>query len=380
MQTQTIDYEAIENRYAKCDHVQSRLIYGDPKKIPEPWITLVIPTYRRQHLLKNAIESVLSQYCTDFLWDVVVVDNEPDDGKTNDTERYIRSLNSDRILYYRNSENIWVGDNFNRCIQLARGEWVSFLHDDDMLVPGALRMLGNLIRAYDTPEEPLGAIAASYIQVSYDPYRDDIREDIFSICHQLDSLPDSYELYKLTHNNVKFLAHVGGAAPTNGSTFRRQAMLDIGGFNENYGISGDLIIMYKLESNYGVYQTLRPLGFYRWGVNSMMQGDSLRKVINDNFLFREYVFQKNPVNRLIGKLFRSCLYQRFSMFAIEEHVNISGESISLRDFDDIYSVRPNAIWYFFYKCVAKMYSYHKNKQTKRNAIKAEKRMLTIMGE
>ena len=373
---QTINYEAVADCFPKCSNVKSRLIYGDPRKTYNPWLTVVVPTYRRTHLLVHALESILSQRCTDFLWDVLVVDNEPDDGKENDTERLIRKIDSDRIIYYRNSENIWVGDNFNRCIKLARGEWVSFLHDDDMLMPNALRTLGNLIRAYDLTDEPLGAIAASYIQVRYDPRRDEIQDDVFAHIGYWEKLPISYEMYKLTHNNVKMLAHVGGAAPTNGSTFRRSAMLEIGGFNESYGISGDLIIFYKLAAKYAVYQTLRPLGFYRWGVNSMMQGDSLRKVIHDNYMFREYVFQKNFFNRVFGELFRSCLYQRFSTFAIDEHVKISGESISLRDFDDIYSRRPNGIWYFFYKCMGKVYSMHKNRQTKRNSKKAEARMLT----
>jgi len=175
-----INYEAIEDCYVKCAHVKSRLVYGNPDSVPKPWISVVIPTYRRTHLLKNALDSVLTQHYTDFFWDIVIVDNEPDDGKENDTERLVRSLDSDRILYYRNSENIWVGDNFNRCIQLARGEWVCFLHDDDILISNTLRTLGCLIRGYDTPQKPLGAIAASYIQIEYDPVYDAIKEDIIS--------------------------------------------------------------------------------------------------------------------------------------------------------------------------------------------------------
>ena len=137
-----INYEAGENRFIKCEKVKSRLVYGDPENVPKPFVTVVVPTYRRVHLLKQALESIITQRETDFAWDIVVVDNEPDNGKENDTERLIRSLKNDRILLYRNSENIWAGDNFNRCILLARGKWVMMLHDDDMLIANSLDSVG----------------------------------------------------------------------------------------------------------------------------------------------------------------------------------------------------------------------------------------------
>ena len=367
-----LNYEARENRFEKCAHVNSRLIFGNPDAIPNPWITIVIPTYKRANLLKNALDSVVTQHHVSFFWDILIVDNEPDDGKENETERLIRSYQNERILYYRNSENIWVGDNFNRCILLARGKWVMMLHDDDMLISNALKVMGNYLRAYDSEETPVGAIAASYIQVEYDPVRDEILSDVAERNNYWSLQPQNYLLYQLTHNNVKFLSHVGGAAPTNGSTFRREAVLKMGGFNETWGISGDLILFYNLESEYYVYQSLTPLGFYRWGVNSMMQKDSIYRVIKDNFDFREYVYQKSM---LVGKLFRACHYRKFSSEAIQERMNVSQEQLSLSDFDDIYAKRPPPLWYLFYKCVIiRAYTFHKMLQSRRNERKAKKRM------
>lgn len=372
-----INYEMKEDCFAKCAHVKSRLVYGDPSKVPNPWITVVIPTYRRPYMLHQAIEGVITQQKTDFFWDIIVVDNEPDDGLENDTERLIRKLDDDRILYYRNSENIWVGYNFNRCFELARGEWVVMLHDDDFLIHNALYTIGQLIRGYDHGDKPLGAIAAGYIQAKYDPHFDEIREDVAGLNYHYSSMPVNYELYQLTQNNVLFLSHVGGAAPTNGSTFRRQAMIDLGGFNEKYGISGDLIVFYKLEKDYNCYQTLSPLGFYRWGINSMMEVSADYKVIHDNFQFREYVYNKNWYTRLFGRLFRSCHHKRFASFVIQERVNISGEHLSLDNYNDIYDKRPNPVWYLVYRCLVKVYSRHKFKQTKRNAKKAVQRINAV---
>ena len=60
----------------------------------------------------------------------------------------------------------------------------------------------------------------------------------------------------------------------------------------------------------------------------------------------------------------------FSTFAINERVRISGESISLDDFNDIYDKRPNVILYCVYLMVERLYSKHKYLQMKRNARKS----------
>lgn len=142
-----INYESREDCFVKCKNVKSRLIYGDPSFIPDPWLTIVLPTYCRPDMLKQALESILRQWRVNFFWDIVVVDNEPDDGMENDTERLIRWIDNKRILYYRNSQNIRPGDNFNRCFLLARGKWVMMLHDDDLLVDNTLQVMGRLIEA-----------------------------------------------------------------------------------------------------------------------------------------------------------------------------------------------------------------------------------------
>ncbi len=367
------DYEARENCFQKCEHVATRLILGDPARIPEPWLTVLVPTYRRTELLKEALESILiRQQHVDFFWDVVVIDNEPDDGKPNETEKLIQELDHPRILYYRNSEHIRPGDNFNRGILLARGKWVTMLHDDDLLMPHALSCLGKLIRAYDEEKHPLGAIAASYSQIEYDPIRNELKADIAASNQYFMSLPMSYDIYRITHNNVKILAHIGGTAPTCGCTFLRQAVLEAGGFNEDFGISGDLILFYNIERSYLVIAPLSPLGYYRWGDNGMVKSESTYRVIQDNYDFREYIYQKHPV---IGRLFRNCHYKKFTTDAVEEHNKVSGERLYLADYDEIYSGRPNLLWYLFYKCViSRIYICHKKMQGISYGKKAARKM------
>ncbi len=369
----SINYESKENCFNKCADIKTRLVYGDPRHIEKPWLTILVPTYKRADLLKEALDSILLwQWHVDFLWDVVVVDNEPDDGQENETEQLIREFNSERVLYYRNEKNIRPGDNFNRGFLLARGEWVMMLHDDDLIFPNTLHVVGELLRAYDCPNEPLGALAATYVQVEYDPIRHEIKKDIAGTNQYYSSLPVNYKLYQITHNNVKIFAHIGGSAPSYGSTFRRKAVLDAGGFNEDFGISGDLILFYNIENEYRVLSTITPLGYYRWGDNGMVKEESAFRVMRDNFAFREYIYSKSP---LIGRLFRNCHYRRFGTDVVTEHNNVSAMPVTLQDYDEIYSGRPNRIWYLLYKCcITRIYGLHKKQQSIRNEKRALKRI------
>lgn len=56
-----IDYEASVDSFAKTVHVKSSLLFGNLDYIEEPLFTIFIPTYRRPHLLKDALKSVINQ-------------------------------------------------------------------------------------------------------------------------------------------------------------------------------------------------------------------------------------------------------------------------------------------------------------------------------
>ena len=94
-----------------------------------PIVSVCIPTYNRAPLLAQAIRSVLGQTLQDF--ELVISDN----ASTDDTESVVRSFNDPRIRYVRNHTNIGNGPNFNRCLQLASGTYLTIFPDDDIMMP-----------------------------------------------------------------------------------------------------------------------------------------------------------------------------------------------------------------------------------------------------
>jgi glycosyltransferase involved in cell wall biosynthesis len=90
-----------------------------------PKVSVIIPTYNRAAMVRNAIESVLGQTFTDL--EVVVVD----DGSSDDTGKILRETYGDRIRYYFQT-NQGLSAALNKGLAEARGEWVAFLDSDDL--------------------------------------------------------------------------------------------------------------------------------------------------------------------------------------------------------------------------------------------------------
>lgn len=105
--------------------------------------SVLIPTRNRLELLKYAVESILSQSYEN--WELIITDNNSED----DIEGYIRNVSDDRIVYKRHSTTISVTDNWNSANDLANGDYILMLGDDDALVPNALSILAKTVDEYN---------------------------------------------------------------------------------------------------------------------------------------------------------------------------------------------------------------------------------------
>lgn len=104
-----------------------------------PLVSIVLPTYKRAHVLPFAIRSIVAQTCPD--WELIVVDdNSPDD-----TAEIVASFADPRIRYVRNDPNLKLPRTLNRGFSLARGEFLTWTSDDNLFADDAIaRMLERL--------------------------------------------------------------------------------------------------------------------------------------------------------------------------------------------------------------------------------------------
>jgi glycosyltransferase involved in cell wall biosynthesis len=112
-----------------------------PQKAPS--ITFCIPFYKGLGYLKEALQSVLNQ--TTPLWRCIVVD---DAGPETGAEDLVRSLADPRFSYVRNSQNLGLAGNWNRCLELAETPLVSIFHADDRLGPSYAKIMLKLAKQY----------------------------------------------------------------------------------------------------------------------------------------------------------------------------------------------------------------------------------------
>ncbi len=89
-----------------------------------PYISVIIPTYNRSWILKEAIDSVLAQNISDF--EIIVVD----DGSTDDTAALLTNYEN-KIIIIR-QENRGVSAARNAGIAMAKGKYLAFLDSDDV--------------------------------------------------------------------------------------------------------------------------------------------------------------------------------------------------------------------------------------------------------
>lgn len=95
-----------------------------------PKVTVIIPTYNRAHLVKDAVESVLNQTYQDF--ELIVID----DGSTDNTKEVL-AVYKDKLTYIY-QENQGRSSARNHGIKLAQGEYIAFLDSDDVWFPDKL--------------------------------------------------------------------------------------------------------------------------------------------------------------------------------------------------------------------------------------------------
>ena len=171
----------------------------------------------------------------------MIVDNNPE--RNDETEKLIFRLfkKEVKISYYKNQKNIGMTGNWNRMCELAKGEWVVMLHDDDILFPDALRYINKVIQQ---------EIAIDTVFLTTTKNREIIS--------------NTRKLQYVKINPLDFM--MGNCGEVVGTTIRRTKIMEMGGFNDKYYPSADYHFWAMLSINSIVYKIKAPiLGYYRIG-------------------------------------------------------------------------------------------------------------------
>jgi len=92
--------------------------------IKKPQVSVIIPSYNRGWIIKEAVDSVLAQDYSDF--ELIVVD----DGSTDNTSEILNSYKEDIKVLYQDNKGVSAAR--NRGVAASSGRFVAFLDSDDL--------------------------------------------------------------------------------------------------------------------------------------------------------------------------------------------------------------------------------------------------------
>ena len=199
-----------------------------------PLITFGIPAYSRPELLAEALGGIAAQTAA-VDYEVVVCDDGRLEGARQAAERFPEG----RCRYLPNNPALGPIGNWNKCLETARGRWVTVLHEDDALYPWYLASLLPHLR------DGLAAICPQTVQGASRPERAPPRHPPKAMAY-----PPRYFLKR-------------AITPFPGMLLRRELALELGGFDPHWGPLADYDFWYRVACA-GPVEVVRVVAaFYR---------------------------------------------------------------------------------------------------------------------
>lgn len=209
-----------------------------------PLVSICIPTYNRAGMAGKAIDSALSQTYTNI--EVIVVDNASQDN----IESLIATYLDPRLKFYKNTKNLGLFGNFNRCIELARGKYIHILHSDDFIDPNFTQNCVEFLEEHPDVGMTFGSVrqVADEIESKTDQ----------SFPPRIYDIPEGFKKVLEIRSFI--------SCPT--VVMRKEVYDTIGNYSMEYPYSGDFYQWLRVTQNYRIAAIPSAILYYRTGTHS----------------------------------------------------------------------------------------------------------------
>jgi glycosyltransferase involved in cell wall biosynthesis len=241
-----------------------------------PEISIVVPTYNYGHFIDQCLQSILDQTFQDY--EVIIMDDYSSDATKNIVQKY---LGDRRIRYLKNKANLKQPRNCNKGAMLAKGEYICFLHADDMFLPHNLEKKIQVLRK----NLNIAAVFSGVYLMNADG--NIVQELKHEGRPDLNYVGERDDYHDLMKNNY---------IPTPSDVLiRKECFQKVGGFNEKLINGCDWELWIRLAKEYKLAFIREPLIAYRMhGAN--LHTDLRRKndvVVKDHFWIIDNHLQVN---------------------------------------------------------------------------------------
>ena len=133
-----------------------------------PFLSIIIPLYNCERYIKQCLDSIFRQEMNESEFEVIVIDDGSKDNGYSLASEYAKSHLNIRVV---KQENQGVACARNNAIKQAKGDFITFVDADDMLVSGSLKTLVKI-----AVENKADIVKGAHKEVS----EDTVCEDFFN--------------------------------------------------------------------------------------------------------------------------------------------------------------------------------------------------------
>jgi glycosyltransferase involved in cell wall biosynthesis len=211
-----------------------RIDMSVPTNRPKPLVAVCIPSYNASKFIKKTIESVLDSTYQNF--EIIV----NDDASSDNTEDIVKSIDDERIVFFKNKENLGVPRNWNCSVKRASGKYIGLLNHDDLYGPFWLTFAIHVLEKYPH----IGWVATAY--------------QVINSNDQALQIVSHFAETREYNRSEAFLriAKLDGLGP--GAIVRREILDDVGFYDNGAGHSADTDLFMRLASRYPLYYSSKP--------------------------------------------------------------------------------------------------------------------------
>ncbi len=220
-------------------------------------ISIVTPSYNQGEFLEETIDSILSQNYSNLEYIII-------DGGSSDNSLEIIKKYAGHLHYWVSEKDNGQSDAINKGIAQMTGDVFNWINSDDVLLPGSLKMVGELFK-----KEEVRCVKGGLKHIVNGEYQD----------------------FNVNHNHSNPLMHWCDPVVNQQSTFYASEFIhQIKGVNEVLHYSMDCEIWLKFLGIYGLDEVLF--------VQDILSGFRLHKDAKTSL--NEHIFRKDIANILMS--------------------------------------------------------------------------------
>jgi glycosyltransferase involved in cell wall biosynthesis len=256
-----------------------------------PLVSICIPVYNGADYLTCALQSACGQ--TYLKTEIIVVDN----ASTDETHAIAANfaVRDPRVRIVRNDDNLGMVGNWNRCLELAQGEWIKFLCHDDLLASDCLE---RMLQA-NTANNDVVICARKFL---IEPNADPKLQKFFTtgiISFQELGLTGSISPAQVAAAMSKVAPLYNFLGEPNCILFRRRCVAEVGTFHPWFALYSDFDYWLRLAVTRSITVVPEPLASFR-----VHGGSTTAKTLTQQFrnnyldpLLLIWLFLNNPKHR-----------------------------------------------------------------------------------